>query len=98
MNARWPLRFRDELSFPVGQKARWVGARVIAQLSPSPAASPAPGVPTKLCGTDLSVSGLLGVLVLDVRTLKKKVLTTRRDDVPIHPSRVSLCGPLHAWR
>lgn len=78
MTARWPLRFRAELSFPVGQKARWVGARVIAQLSPSPAASPAPGVPTKLCGTDLSVSGLLGVLVLDVRTLKRSVNHTQR--------------------
>lgn len=72
MTARWPLRFRAELSFPVGQKARWVGARVIAQLSPSPAASPSPGVSTKLCGTDVSGSGLLGVLVLDVRILKKK--------------------------
>lgn len=72
MTAPWPLRFRAELSFPVGQKALWVGARVIAQLSPSPAASPAPGVSTKLCGTDVSGSDLLGVLVLDVRTLKKK--------------------------
>lgn len=84
--------FPAECSFPGGQKARWVGTRAMAQLSPSPAASPAPRVSTKFCRTDVCTSGLLAVLVSGVQTLKGE------KKCEPHASPVSLFGRPHAWR
>lgn len=66
----WPLRFRAELSFPVGQKERWGGGTGDRAAVPKSCCVPPP--PPESPRNFAYVSGLLGLLSLRCSNPEKK--------------------------